>query len=137
MAAITDITFAMGPSKDVPAPNKYTKVDQDLNEGAGGKYIYLCYTTKGSESPITGLYLLDGVENQPPSGYYKCPLDLNQGAGGHYIFLCWTRSAEAGSPITDITFAVGKNASAPDGYTKLDKDLNKGAGGKYIYLCYK
>ena len=39
--AITNITFAVGSSSGVPEPAGYIKVSQDLNECAGGKYIYL------------------------------------------------------------------------------------------------
>jgi len=30
-------------SKGVTAPTGYTAINVDLNKGAGGKYIYLCY----------------------------------------------------------------------------------------------
>lgn len=134
---ITQITFLEGSSSSLSPQEGYTKVAQDLNEGAGGKYIYLCYSKNDLYPPITGLFLTDSQNEQPPSGYYKYPIDLNAGAGGKWIFLCSTTAPEAGAPITDITFVKGENAPAPTGYIRLDLDLNRGAGGRYIYLCYK
>ncbi len=34
---------------------KYTRIDVDLNAGAGGKYVYLCYTTDKAFRPLTGI----------------------------------------------------------------------------------
>lgn len=36
----------------------YTRINVDLNEGAKGDYIYLCYTTSSLFSPITGLSVI-------------------------------------------------------------------------------
>ncbi len=54
MAAITglDIVYGEGTS----APSGYTKIKKDLNEGALGHYIYLCYSTSSDiGSPITAI----------------------------------------------------------------------------------
>jgi hypothetical protein len=33
--------------KDTQPPAGYTKIPQDLNEGAGGDFIYVCYSLTG------------------------------------------------------------------------------------------
>ena len=43
---IRDIVIIGGDSSTIPPPYDYTKTPVDLNKGAGGKYIYLCYTKK-------------------------------------------------------------------------------------------
>ena len=42
----------------------YTRIEQDLAEGAGGKYIYACYTKNGTNPPITGLSVITGCSSQ-------------------------------------------------------------------------
>ena len=138
---VTDITMISGNNNKITAPPGFMKMPQDLNQGAGGKYIYLCYKKTVGGSAITDLAVISGSSSgiAAPSGFTKIPQDLNQGAGGKYIYLCYKKSA-SGTPITNIMLISGnkkdiqyKNAF---GYTILPNDLNEGAGGKYIYLCY-
>jgi hypothetical protein len=89
-------------------PSGYTVINQDLNEGAGGRYIYLCISRDPNQGPpIRGLYVWDkdhntrvysqGANSSAPwfdviSTKKPTPLDLNKGAGGDYIYLLYTNN---------------------------------------------
>ncbi len=105
-APVTDVAIVHGytslGAKD-SKPSGYNLIDTDLNEGAGGRYIYLCYKRDPHGSPIRGLKVWDTSDRTsrysygaPSSGYYDAPFypsggsngyDLNTGAGGDYIYL--------------------------------------------------
>ena len=134
-----------GDSSNINPPTGYTKIPYDLNRGAGGKYMYLCYhkasyQARGESKPcIAALQVIYGKDAQPPSGYVKLPQDLNAGAGGEYVYLCYQPAAWTDDvAIKDVTVIGGNNADvpAPYGYAKVPGDLNKGSGGDYIYVCY-
>ncbi|MCQ2218510.1 MAG: hypothetical protein MJZ33_08535 [Paludibacteraceae bacterium] len=64
---------------------KGTGKQTDLNEGAGGKYIYLFGSSNCKHhSPITSIAI---SEKKNVSGYRRVSNDLNDGAGGKYIYL--------------------------------------------------
>lgn len=131
------IVVNAGRKNKLTVPEGYEKVGGDLNEGAGGDYIYFCVKRGSDKSKaINGLKIVMGKNASAPAGYQKLNEDLNKGAGGQYIYLCVKRGSE--NPIHDIRVVSSKSAGvkAPDGYTMLNEDLNKGAGGRYIYLCY-
>ena len=160
-AAITDLQVIVGDS----VPPGFTKIAVDLNKGAHGEYIYLCFK-RDSGNPITGLAVILGQQTKPPSGYKKIPVDLNQGAKGEYVYLCYKESPDKSllgsvlNPITQPTLNVTVQSSpelpildiifqysseehqhVPRGYdkvpySKIPVDLNKGANGVYIYLYY-
>ncbi len=117
-------------------PSGFKKIDFDLNKGAGGDYIWLCYKRSDDQNDaVSAIYIADDDQSDPPSGYQKIGVDLNSGAGGKYIWLCYSKNSTLGAPITDIAVA-GLNAPSPE-YKKVDYDLNRGAGGEYIYIYYK
>ncbi|WP_426489600.1 hypothetical protein [Hymenobacter sp. 102] len=64
----------------------------DLNDGAGGSYVYGYQSRSQSYGTPIELGILAGnnVNIQPPagSGYVRVGSDLNSGAGGDYIFFC-------------------------------------------------
>ncbi len=74
----------------------YTAWDyQDLNDGAGGEYIY-SFQSKSNQIPAYGgqiseIGILSGNSStiSPPAGWNKYPRDLNEGAGGDYIYFCY------------------------------------------------
>lgn len=133
---------------------------QDLNEGAGGDYIYLLYKLDSNEDGINYGYITDFyVSNEEGTApdtrvidgrvYYLVPYegetdfvsskgDLNRGADGDYIHLYYTKDYFPDHRVvTDIFFkntkqngAVGVNGGT-DGY-----DFNKGADGEYIYMYF-
>jgi hypothetical protein len=138
---ITDVRVVCGDNKDIPADFGYTKIPVDLNQGAGGDFIYLTFKKDSSGTPITDLKVVYAGERsriRAPQGYDLIDVDLNKGAGGEYIYLCKTHGPGPG-PITDLRVIASdsKSQRTPAGYQKLDVDLNKGAGGKFIYLYAK
>jgi hypothetical protein len=134
-----------GTNSNITPPTGYTKIPYDLNKGAGGRFIYLCYHKASYQSYgknkqcIDSLVVIYGKNTQPPAGYTKIPQDLNEGAGGEYVYLCY-RLANWNNDIAikDVAVVGGgsSNVPAPYGYEKVPGDLNKGAGGDFIYVCY-
>jgi hypothetical protein len=105
----------------------------DLNAGAGGDYIYVCYK-RGVGAPITGLCVTlgsGGGTPLPDARYTRIPVDLNDGAGGEYIWLWWTKDPDCAA-VKEIIIQFGKNSRPPEGYTWIGVDLNKGAWGGYL-----
>ena len=123
---------------------------KDLNQGAGGQYIYIGYTiTNNPNDAIRGLVLENGKNASSSfsyngASYSRIGPDLNIGAGGDYIWLNETRSTSAGDPIRSLFVQIGTDQSAINGQSgwtrvaqrtsSIDPDLNKGAKGQYIYL---
>ncbi len=63
----------------------------DLNNGAGGSYIYAWQTRvpNPQNQPIElGVLSGNNVNINPPTGWTRVGSDLNNGAGGSYIFFC-------------------------------------------------
>ncbi|MFD7136769.1 hypothetical protein [Streptomyces sp. NPDC059894] len=132
--AVTNLTVL---ENGEATPPGWFKIDVDLNEGAGGEYLYFAYERDGADRPITDIYFLIGQGQPTPPGYEKIDTDLNKGAGGAYIYATFTRTV--GDPIEDLAVISSNDPSAnpPNGFKRIDVDLNMGAGGKYIYLCYR
>ena len=123
----------------------YTLVDNDLNKGAGGDFIYFSYnTTNDLTRALKDVRITFGKKETLPGSYKKDLHDLNAGAGGDFIYLWTSTNASNGKPIKVIDVFYGKNADIPTGYTEVDynktgkaADLNHNAGGDYIYLGIK
>lgn len=152
---VTDLYIITGDSPDIQAPAGYRKIPIDLNMGAGGKYIYLCYTKEHDKTPIKYLKLHLGSKFPSPhitspwqvvrnsNGYGYPGTDLNEGAGGDWIYLYkYPGTIDA---ITDIT-VIATHEKYYEVVQRLEKgwyefavlgDINKGAGGKYIYILYE
>ena len=138
------------------AQEGWTLLPTDLNEGAGGYYIYLLYkTSKNPEDAIKDVYLRCGtgfyVSNRPVTlthqglTYTIAPYDGNEefktykgdlNAGLQYgadINLYYTKEGST-APImrlwfdSDQTGAVGQNGGSDA------CDLNKGVRGDYIFM---
>lgn len=135
-------------------------IEKDLNEDAGGRYMYLTYKrTTDKNNAITDIKVI-AVDDSDDilSEYYtdnrgikyrkihdgSCP-DLNHKAGGDYIYLFATKDPRAGGPITDVQILL-----SGDEYEELDPgykwacnfkgqrvDLNQDAGGDWVYLEFK
>jgi hypothetical protein len=135
-------------SKSSSVPDGYIPVD--LNEGAGGKYIYLkCdfaddnskgFKEIGVEFDALPRTIWDqGNRWLVTKSGSNIPADLNDGAGGDYVYF-WTSPglSSYGPFIRHIRIASSTSSSVSfSGWTKINKDLNKGAGGKYIYIFYQ
>ena len=142
----------------------WTIVQQDLNQEAGGKWIYLAYKTSDSADPNTG-YVTDIIASTNNKSsfskwnrtWYQIPHDggngdLNEGADGEFIYLYYTRertnlSGHYGTKRVLNKLATSENTNSSDGNGNENYgpvywcetfsgpcDLNKGAGGKFIYL---
>jgi len=161
---ISDVVLVGGTQEEVNTlidsykSKGWTLVNNDLNAGAGGDYIYLLYKKESSEGInrgyITHFYIKKGTWPFPDDikvqdvdfhlvSYkggdhfrgQRGDLNSNTGDNSDPIHLYYTRTLFVDQQVvTDITFnstksgALGANASS-EGY-----DLNAGAGGKYIYM---
>lgn len=116
----------------------YTRINIDLNWGAGGEYIYLCYRKSTSGAPITDIAVIAGGSSsfRGPSGYTRIFKDLNKGSGGDYIYLYYSTQYKA-NPIRDVDVVVGRHTYPPAGWQRIETDVNKSVGGKYIYIAYR
>lgn len=56
-------------TKEFNIQDGYEKIPNDLNKGAGGRYIYLCYTRNEAFPPITAVYVIQSPKREvyPPS----------------------------------------------------------------------
>ena len=143
----------------------YTVIDRDLNDGAGGKYIYCGYKTttdvnislKDLRISIdrdadtytapenSSLYTVAGVSpTSQNTGDADGIVDLNKDAGGDYLYYFATKDAKAGDPILEIIVDNSVNANGYDTVKYLNSanfntnaDANKGAGGDDIYTHVK
>ena len=125
-------------------PPRYTTIDKDLNKGAGGAYVYLCYSTDPNVGPpITNIKVVasDSSAIQVEEGYINTGKDLNKGAGGKYIYLCYTcLQREYNFHITAVDVIQGSSKDTdvpPFGWIWIDQDCSEGAGGAYMYIIYK
>ena len=137
----------------------HTIIDVDLNDEAGGDYVYMGYkTTTDPAQAITGIlfrvgknppnsisyggatfYLVGGSTeaNTAQLGGY---IDLNARAGGYYIYTYVTRDPNYGAPLTNLT--VNRSSSYSGWYAGTDTngnvmDLNDDASNYYMYLHYQ
>ena len=134
---ITDLYVLFG--QHASPPSGYTKINVDLNKGAGGEYIYLCYK-KGIRKPITGLNVraYGYASTTATHGYTRIHKDLNKGSGGDYIYVDYITNIDL-QPIRDVRVIYGSSSSIrpPYGWVKIGTDCNKNVGGDYIYICYR
>lgn len=139
MGFITDIDVIHAKTKDgASVKSGYTKIDVDLNKGAGGEYIYLCYRMEDNpREAVDDIIILTGKNPRVPQGYTLRNVDLNKGAGGEYLYLCFRQKLAGDSSVCDISVIEGKNAEGKQDYVTIPIDLNKGAGGKYLWLTFR
>lgn len=123
----------------------YLVIDRDLNEKAGGHFVYLGYkvTTdfdkaikhvilRTAGEKVTALKHTNPIPAFGESGFVNNKGDLNHKAGGNYIYLTagytgwWTHGSK--SAISELYINGTKEGSVQ----KLD--LNKSAGGSDLYL---
>lgn len=98
--------------------NGYTMLDADLNKGAGGAYLYLCF----QRDPNFVLSGLEYYQNQP----YSAPAELV------HTFQTKKGSVTSQPPAGPYFFDIWQpNQNMYTFWNTLD--LNAGAGGDYIY----
>lgn len=88
---ITGITVVAYRHSSSTATHGYTRIQKDLNKGAGGDYIYVDYTRDIDRQPIRDVGVIRGGSHsiRPPYGWVKIGTDCNKGAGGDYIYVCY------------------------------------------------
>jgi hypothetical protein len=152
--ALVDITVRdMGKSPPSDLDGGWRLLPQDLNEDAGGRYLWIYYRLGRDNDldnpPIEKVYTVNTSDGERDLfGGTKINIDLNKGAGGDYIYLYYKRGAVnpiRGLKITadgDVNYTdfAGKNmlwlpVSNNPG-TGNPQDLCEGAGGDYIYLYF-
>ena len=134
-------------------------IDVDLNDEAGGDYVYMGYkTTTDPTQAITGIVFREG-KNPPNSISYGGAtfylvggsteantaklggyIDLNAKAGGSYIYTYVTRDANYGAPLTAMTVTRSSSYSGWSAAVNVDggvMDLNQGASSYYLALHYQ
>ncbi len=134
-------------AKNVLTGQGYTVVNFDLNNDAGGDYIYMGYkTTNDADQAITGFYVRSG--QNPPNTmtrdnmtYYLVGstyesggdgiVDLNKGAGGDYLYLYVTRS-KSRNAVTSVT---ASNVN-PGGSVTQTSNVNAGTGDQDIRIFW-
>ena len=128
----------------------WSHYDQDLNDGAGGDYIYLL--AKKKENLPDGEYITDfrivttdtrnvsDVIEEDGITWHLAPYDgdshfksskgdLNSGASGKCIYLYYTKTMFADKRAVNHIWFNSEKAGSVSG-----ADLNAGASGDYIYM---
>ena len=134
MSAITDLYVVYN---DASPPPGYQKINIDISKGAGGEYVYLCYSRSTNEKPITNIQVFVGSKKQ--HGYKVIDRDLNKGSGGAYLYVGYSRNPSF-KPITEVNILQGSERNiypSSDDWVRVDQDCNEGAGGTYTYVVYK
>ena len=129
---LLDIKLVAGNRSTVECPTGYTKINKDLNDQSGGKYIYVCSKRGLGSSGISQISSTNTDSNFVcPSNFRKIPTNINQGSGGDKIFLCKNKSKK--NFLTDIL--VQNDRQCPNNYQLATGNLNKDSGGKEVYIC--
>jgi hypothetical protein len=140
MAGITAI------ASDTPRPplvEGFRPIGLNLNEGAGGKYIYLYYQTGLDDYPaLTDLTMVTGQDISAPFGWTKVKLNLNAGTTGMHIYLCYQQGASS-DPVRQFRVLMGPNPEIPAGFALVGnyyhdnrpQNLNEAAGGEPLWLA--
>lgn len=154
--AITAIKFLNNSSDVTDCGSTYTRRQKDLNDNAGGNYIYLCIQYgpfRAGNAALTDFTVLVSPSSVSTIPGCLTSIDLNDDAGGAWVYPCptWRTSSEresfsalrdidfiwfddigdalAANLINECSWEMGGPANA------VDSNLNDGAGGDYIYAC--
>ena len=147
--------------RDTYAQQGWQIIDQDLNNNAGGHYIYMLYkTTEHSENSgtaITDVYLRVSEHQEAPSSFVRngCTYylanydgdatfkekngDLNCGAGGYWIHVYYTKDTAIPTQAKSISFSGDSYGAVGENGGSTPCDLNKDAGGNdiFMYVVYE
>jgi hypothetical protein len=138
-----------------PTADGYYWIPQDLNEDAGGRFIYVLYKYGLDTDPnrVTGLHIVNTALNESynipgyiaPAGFGMPGLDLNKGAEGDDIYLFFSRGGsqvirsiatknDDGKKYYGLPTTVSYNEAFGRTYAWDSHDLNRNAAGDDIYL---
>ncbi|XP_067240226.1 uncharacterized protein [Chanodichthys erythropterus] len=122
----------------------YHLINVNLNEGAGGNRVLLCYKKECGNRPVTRIEFsfTDKMKSGlVDAGYEVVNRDLNAGAAGDFIFLWFfCGSTEYDIPIVDLAVTIDATeepALLKGGWERLGCDLNRNVRGNFIYLWVK
>ena len=154
---VTDIVFVVDKNEWTArskCPPGYQLVNVDLNAGAGGNFIYLCYKLGENLNEAYTDFFMEYRTSSAPTDtksmnhnsnyvdYTRIGTDLNSGSGGDFIYM-WTTKANTLPPITNISVALDNpdnvNSDWPSVYwhnTQSPADVNKSVKGKFIYIKF-
>lgn len=154
---VTDIVFVADKNEwnaRSKCPPGYQLINADLNAGAGGNFIYLCYKLGDNINEAYTDFFMEYRASSAQSetipmnhnsnyvDYTRIGTDLNWGSGGDFIYL-WTTKANTLPPITDVSVAFDNpnnvNPDWPSVYwqnTQSPADVNKSVKGKFIYIKF-
>jgi len=129
-----DIKLIAGTSSSVSCPTGYTKMTTDLNLGAGGKYIYLCWT-KETNYRQYGIYDI-GIYNSGNTNWFQT-MFFNDGHYGYY-YGGDTTMETSHDYLVWLWDGAWWYSYGTQRYVKVAQegngDLNQGAGGDYIWM---
>jgi hypothetical protein len=113
----TDLKIISGSSRDIKCPSGYTRRNQDLNEGAGGDFTYMCIQF-GPRTTTTfvrqfGIVSRSGSTTNACNPGYKYIGDANAGTKGPHLYVCIQQSDLGGltQPIFDVDFVSLEQAT--------------------------
>ena len=133
-------------------------VDVDLNQDAGGNWVYIAYKRVAkSRDALTDIMVYQGKKFEPTRRLIidgktvkftlVSDVDLNAEAGGKYLYLYTADSKYTGNPITGLDIKLQVDSYLKCGVERVtvklaDRnvftdeyiDLNKDAGGDSIYM---
>ena len=161
---IKDVMLIGGTSSEVNtlkitlATKGWKIITDDLNEGAGGDYIYLLYKTESRTDGLNNGFITDflivNTSEYPDEftyqgrTYYLVPYDggehfksvkgdLNSNANGADIHLYYTKDFfDDGKVVTGIYFNTSSTGGVGTAGSNSGYDLNLYAQGDYIYMHF-
>ncbi|MEO7425586.1 MAG: hypothetical protein ABI036_10395 [Fibrobacteria bacterium] len=122
--------------KYATCPTGYTRINKDLNEGASGDYIYLCYTTNSTYATHSwgednGFF----ISHRPFSGNYNLwPTHLTYTTIGQD--LCYDPYLNPNGVKSGCPWAAGPSYITGN-WNRANGDLNSRTGGEYVLFFSK
>lgn len=148
MSFITDLDVSINIKDEQDLRERgFTKIDVNLNSGAGGNMIYLWYKKGDETSAVTRVQVSfnekmgQGLER---AGYTKIERNLNAGTTGSEIFMWFskTKGGDYDVPVVDVNVTTSPESEAKllttgGVWEGVTCDLNLGAEGDYVYAWLK
>ena len=160
---VTDLKVISNGSNVTDCGSTYTRRQKDLNDNAGGDYIYLCIqygpfrAGQAFESDLSvitytpGMQWMRNGDCSSDNGVDLIDTDLNAGAGGSYVYFCVIPGSPGTTALRDVDFvsyddlidALGADTTEDCKWFMGDQsntewegaNLNSDAGGDYIQTC--
>ena len=131
----------------------WTVVNQNLNQGVGGDYIYLLYKTDSDANPnatfITyfasntvyqsEMYLAPGITYYPVayaggSNFVASQGDLNCGTNGLSVYLYYTKESNGGTDNPHLVKSITFNSNSEGAMPEVDLNWYCGGNAPAIYM---